>query len=168
METALEALHGAFQFSRLIDTGDADTDGMAAATKNLSIEQGTTFRLSFCWQASPEFGGAPRDLTGWKFRMQGRRKQQDPTLYIDATTENGRIIIGADPLVPGGETSPDPTNGWVTIKLSAQDTNALSFRSLQYDIEAITPGGEVYRLMKGNITIDPNITQESNDPVVEG
>lgn len=141
---------------------------MAAVKKDFTIEQGTTYRLSFCWRTSPEHGSVPRNLTGWKFRMQARRKQQDPDVLIDATTENGKFIVGADPTVSGSETSPDPTSGWVMMKLADTDTNQLDVRALVYDLEAITPAGEVYRLLKGTITIDPNITQVQGEPIVEG
>jgi len=141
---------------------------MAAVVKNLEIEQGTTTRISFQWRTAPEYGAEPRDLTGWKFRMQGRRRQQDPLVLINATTENGKIIPGADPTVHGSEAAPDPTNGWVTIKLSESDTNVLTMRSFVYDLEAVTPDGEVYRLMKGTVAVDANITQIEGEPVVEG
>ena len=141
---------------------------MAAVTKNFTIEQGTTFRLSFCWRLSEEHGATPRDLTGWKFRMQGRRKQQDPNLLIDATTENGKIIVGADPNVSGSEASPNPANGWVTLKLAATDTDQLTARSFVYDLEAVAPNDEVYRILKGSVIVDPNITQQTGEPEVLG
>lgn len=141
---------------------------MAAALKNFTIEQGTTYRLSICWRTSEEHGAVVRNLTGWKFRMQARRRQQDADILINATTENGKIIVGADPTVSGSEASPTPSNGWITVKLADTDTDALRARSLLYDLEAIAPNNEVYRLLKGQITIDPNITQTPSDPVVEG
>lgn len=98
--------------------------------------------------------------------MQCRKKQKDPLLF-EANTTNGKIILGDDPNTVGVEA--DPTNGWITLKLPPTDTNLLVTASARYDLEAVDPNNvDVYRLLKGSITVDGNITQVAEDPPMEG
>ena len=128
---------------------------MTAAKRDLYIEQGATFQLSFTWhEGSAENVGPTVDLTGCIVRMQIRKKQQDPPI-CDASSE------GANPeIVLGG------TEGTITVTMSADDTGAMNIRTGVYDLEVEFPDGTVYRLLEGTATVSPNITQESDDPVV--
>lgn len=147
---------------------------MTAVKKDLYIEQGTTFVLPFQWCTAGVDAvtpGPPRDLTGWQVRMQVRKSQGEP-VQINATTTNGKIVLGWDPnnlatdptALPAG--TPDPANGWITVYLTDDDTDLLNTKTGKYDLEAESPAGRVYRLLQGVVTVDPNITQESDDVVV--
>lgn len=140
---------------------------MTAATQALVIEQGATFIWSFRLQhpddVDPDLPGDPVDLTDWVARMQIRKQQQSAAL-VSATTVNGKIVIGKDPDDP--DAPADPLNGWVWVELSDEDTDLLVNKSALYDIELEDTDGRVYRIYKGAVTVDPNITQESDDPVV--
>lgn len=141
---------------------------MAAVEKDLFVEQGATFRFPFQW-CSPAAGNtlAPRDLTGWTFRMQARRKQSATPIIIEANTENSKIVVGTDPSDDiMGNPTPDPTNGWVTIHLTAEDTEILNVATCRYDLEAVAPNDDVYRLLQGVIRVSPNITQGVGEPEV--
>lgn len=103
---------------------------MTAVKRNLYIEQGATFVLHFQWCATTEVDGEqvpgdPHDLTGWKARMQLRVRPGSDVL-VDATTENERIVLGAVYDDPAAD--PDPTNGRIEIRLSDEDTQALTVK----------------------------------------
>lgn len=126
---------------------------MTAVTKNLYIEQGATWSMSFAWLNSELVDGVvvPGDphedeLTGATVRMQIRKSQGAPVL-VDATTVNGKITT-------------TPATGRITVKLSDEDTDLLSSKSAQYDLEVEDAAGDVYRLLQGSVTVSPNITQE--------
>lgn len=142
---------------------------MTAVKKDIYIEQGATFILHFQWcEQGPIVNGEatvgdPYDLTGWKARMQARKDQQSPAI-IDATTENGKIVLGA---IPGDwDATPDLTNGRIELRLTDEDTDLLSLKTAKYDLEVEDPEGRVFRMLQGVITVDPNITQEPDDPIV--
>jgi len=129
---------------------------MPAVKQDLYVEQGTTYRLSVQWVAVPVGGGptTPINLTGYKARLQMRKAQQTAAL-ISASTETGEFSVNG------------PT-GTVTMKLSAIQTNELNIRSLKYDLEVVSPSGDVDRLLEGNVSVSPNITQMEGEPVVTG
>lgn len=138
---------------------------MTAIAKDLSVEQGATFILAFRWMNADEDGvpTTPKDLTGWSARMQVRVAQQDEAL-VSATTVNEKIKVGHDP--ENEEVADDPTNGWVFVELTDEDTDLLDRKSAKYDLEMEDSNGRVYRLLQGKVKVSPNITQESDDPVV--
>jgi hypothetical protein len=143
---------------------------MPAVQRSLYIEQGATYVLRLQWRqpdTTDDFGnvtqGDPYDLTGWVSRMQIRQKQGAPAL-VNATTENGKITLGVDPDNP--EATPDPTTGRIQVVLSDEDTDLLTVKAAKYDLEVEDVSGRVYRLLQGDVTVSPNITQESDDPVV--
>lgn len=131
---------------------------MTAVNRPIAIEQGATWTLGFNWHqagADANTPGDPYDLTGWVARMQIRRRQGTPIL-LDASTSNGKIVLGT-------------TNGRVDIKFSDEDTDGLATASALYDLELENPAGDVFRLLEGAVTVSPNITQEGGgEPVVDG
>lgn len=133
---------------------------MTATPKDLYIEQGATWRFGFNWhhEGPPDANGQPTagdpyDLTGWTIRMQVRKSQQSPVI-VDASTTNGKITT-------------IPLEGRIDVKLTDEDTDMLTTRSALYDLEAEDSSGDVYRLLQGRVTVDPNITQTGTEPVVE-
>lgn len=142
---------------------------MAAAVRNLVIEQGSTFTLGFSWHrtgpvvdgvATP---GAPYDLTGCTARMQIRRKQGDPVLVAatsDPPVDAEAIAAGAGRIVLGGVT------GRIEITLTDEDTDKITTRTAQYDLEIEWPlqSGQlrprVDRILQGTVEMNPNITQD--------
>jgi hypothetical protein len=130
---------------------------MTAAKRDLYIEQGATFQLSFVWyDGDTNEPGSPVDLTGAQGRMQIRKSQQAPAL-LDA------VSFGPTPqILMGGDT------GKITITLTPIDTNQLTTKTAMYDFEVEFLDGRVYRLLEGKANISPNITQFPADPPVEG
>lgn len=127
---------------------------MVAAVKDLFIEQGAVFKFIFHWhRETPEGTSSPVNITGYSTRMQIRKGQKQPIL-VEANSENGYLTIL------------DPLEGSVQLYLPATETDKLSAKSCVYDIELIESGGDVHRVLKGKITVDPNITQDEDDPAV--
>lgn len=125
---------------------------MVAAKRDLFIEQGATFTFVFRWMKQFELEEpVPVDLTGYKARMQIRKSQGTP-VFIEATTENSFITVE------------DALDGKVKLYLPALETDKLTTSPLVYDVEMVEPNGDVHRVLKGKVTVDPNITQESTDP----
>jgi hypothetical protein len=133
---------------------------MPAVQKNLYIEQGATFTLGFNWhqEGAPDADGNPTagaayDITGAIVRMQARKTQQS-TVLIDASTTNGKITI-------------DGPTGRIDVKLDDDTTDLLVYKSAIYDLEIELASGDVHRLLQGSITVSPNVTQETDDPIVD-
>lgn len=143
---------------------------MPAINQPLYVEQGATFVLAFTWcQEGPVVdgavtAGAPYDLTSCIARMQIRRRQGDPALVTATSLSTG---AGADRIVIDGP------NGRVVVTLTAEDTDLLIHKSNVYDLEIEWPlqAGEIAprvdRLLQGSVTVDPNVTQDPADPVVD-
>lgn|SRR5574343_526082 len=116
---------------------------MAASTYDILIEQGATFQLNLVWKDS---GGTPINLTGYTARMQVRHKLADTSPLLDFTTENGAITLGG-------------VLGTISILGLATLTDALTVKSGVYDLELVSAGGIVTRLIEGGVTITPQVTR---------
>lgn len=117
---------------------------MKAAQLNLDVEAGATFRYPLELSNSDE---TPVDLTGVTARSHWRTSIDDPTVLLELTTENGRLVI---------------SGGVLTIVLFASETTAFTFTSAVYDLELVFPqAGEpdVVRLLKGKVKISREITR---------
>jgi hypothetical protein len=156
---------------------------VTAVEKNLSVEQGATFKFFFQWRVpTGPTTSAPRNLTGWVIRMEARKSQKG-VLVLSASTTDGKIDLGVDPENPATDPDldqtdpnrfpvinpgiPNPSNGWVRLRLTDDDTDLLTSASTRYDMEAEAPNGDVYRLMQGSINVSANITQMADDPAME-
>ena len=116
---------------------------MTAVTHNFIIEQGATLSKVFVWKDS---SGEPVNLTGYVARIQSRPSARSETVYINATTENGKIVI-------------DAANGKVTLNLSSTETAAFDWISGVYDLELEDSTGIVTRLVQGLITVSQEVTR---------
>lgn len=120
---------------------------MAAATFDLTgdrrIEQGATYLRTFTRFESD--GVTPVDLTGVKARMQIRQALRTSRPMLDATTENGMLVIGG----------PD---GTVTLQFSAETTDKLLTDGV-YDLELVHPSGFVERILEGEVQVSLNVTR---------
>lgn len=116
---------------------------MPAAPYNFTIEQGTTFTVSFAYRDS---AGAPINLNGYVARMHARQPLESSRTLINATTANGLLVITA-------------VTGTITLNLTATQTAALSFTTARYDLEIESPAGIVTRLVEGTITLSKEVTR---------
>jgi len=118
---------------------------MAAFKINLSIDQGATFHKGITWKVGDPTP-LPVDLTGCTARMQVRESIDSENIFIELTTENGRITLGT-------------TDGSVSLDINATDTAALDWKRGVYDLEIIFANGVVRRLLSGTVVVSPEVTR---------
>ena len=131
---------------------------MIAGVYNLTIEQGSTFgRLIAIEQ--PDLATDPTgqtfenfDLSGFTARMHIRRTIDTLTPMITLTTENGRIAI--NPSVVGDATK----NNEISLSITAADTATITTSGV-YDLEIISAGGTVSKVIRGDVTLIPEVTR---------
>lgn len=117
---------------------------MAAGKLKLTIDQGATFTKQLTWKT-----GTPAvavDLTGYTARMQIRPTIESSTVLVSLTTENGGIALGG-------------TAGTITLTITATATAAFTWTEGVYDLELVSAGGVVTRLLKGAVTVTPEVTR---------
>lgn len=115
---------------------------MQPGSLDFLMPKGSTFSRTLTWKIS----GSPVDLTDYTARMQARTSHNSATVVIDMTTSNGKITLGG-------------TAGTVTLNLSATETAAITAQSLSYDLELVSVGGVVTRLVEGQIVLTPEVTR---------
>ena len=131
---------------------------MIAGVYNLTIEQGSTFgRLISIEQ--PDLATDPTgqtfenfDLSGFTARMHIRRTIDTATPMITLTTENGRIAI--NPNIAGAPTR----NNEISLMITAADTAGITTSGV-YDLEIISAGGVVSKVIRGDVTLIPEVTR---------
>jgi hypothetical protein len=118
---------------------------MAAATYNIKIEQGATFKLYILWKAKET--DVPIDLTGFEARMQVRRNYASAEPWMTLTSVDGEIVLGG-------------VDGTVEVTGSAAKTALVPNRDGVYDIELYRPiDGFVRRLLQGEAIVSPEVTR---------
>lgn len=131
---------------------------MIAGVYNITIEQGSTFgRLISIEQ--PDLATDPTgqtfenfDLSGFTARMHIRRTIDTPTPMITLTTENGRIAI--NPNISGAPTR----NNEISLMITAADTAGITTSGV-YDLEIISAGGTVSKVIRGDVNLIPEVTR---------
>jgi hypothetical protein len=115
---------------------------MAAGILPLTVEQGATFRKSMVWKIN----GSPVNLTGYTARLQARANQSyDPMLSLTSSAGGGITLSAVD--------------GRITIMISADLTSGLHAGKHKYDLELVSAGGDVTRLVKGMFIVSEGITE---------
>lgn len=114
------------------------------AKLKFTIYQGATFRKRLTWK-SPS--GVPIDLTGCTARMQVRSEVGSPTVLIELSTVNDRIVLGG-------------ANGTTDLYISDEDTAAIAWDGGVFDIEITHPGGDVTRLGQGYLNVSLEVTRD--------
>jgi hypothetical protein len=77
--------------------------------------------------------------------MQLRTSYSAASASLELTTGNGRISL---------------TNaGVITVSLTATETAALAAGRYVYDLEMVSSGGLVTRLLEGVVTVSPEVTR---------
>jgi len=117
---------------------------MAAAQYDLLVEQGASYSQAVQWKTGSP--AAAVNLSGYTARLQLRSSVTASTAALSLTTENGRISITAN-------------TGTVTLSISATDTAALTAGRYVYDLELVSSGGQVTRLMEGVVTVSAEVTR---------
>jgi hypothetical protein len=116
---------------------------MSAVDLDITIEKGTTFKYSLAFMNSDS---TPIPLIGYSAKMQLRLKPSTVAILAEYTTANGKITINE----PAGK---------INIYVPATETNTYTWIDGVYDLVIISPDGEVTRLLKGAVTVSPNVTR---------
>ena len=115
---------------------------MKPAIINIVLYQGSTFRKSFEWLT----GSTPTNLTNCTIRMQIRQDYFGPVVQEFST-------------VTGGITLTEASIGKFKLEVSASVSSGLVFSKYIYDIEVDFPDGSTYRVIKGDINLDREVTK---------
>jgi hypothetical protein len=113
-----------------------DTD-----TEKAACRQGETFRCNVRFLDKHD---ATIDLTGWTARMQARLNATSPTTLFELTTENGGLEFADEVL---------------KLFISDTDTSAFPVGKYKYDIEIISPSGDVGAPLSGKFQVTAEITR---------
>lgn len=113
----------------------------APATLNLNCWQGANWDYSLTWTTN----GTAVNLTGYNARMQVRTTYDSNDSVLSLTAGTG-ITLGG-------------TAGSILLDASATATAAIEEGQYVYDLELITPGGYVTRLIEGTFIVDPEVTR---------
>jgi len=106
------------------------------------IPKGSTFSRTLTYKVN----GSAVNLTGYTARMQARPNHKSTTVVLDLTTANSKITLGG-------------TTGTITLNLTATETSAITQTTLVHDLELVSAGGEVTRLVEGQIVLTPEVTR---------
>jgi hypothetical protein len=113
---------------------------VGAVTRNLTIEQGTTWQQA--WRI--QLDGVDLDeAAGWQARSQVRAKKVDPAVLHEFTAR----VVGSV----------------VQLSATADESSAWAWRRGVYDVELAdqsTPP-RVVRVVQGTISISPEVTREA-------
>ena len=109
-----------------------------AAIQNLVIDQGTTFSVTI---TVTDDTGSARNLTNYTARSQMRK-----SYYTTANTAFTANLL-------------NPTDGTITLDLSATQTSALKAGRYVYDVELVSNTATVERIVEGIVTIYPEATK---------
>ena len=109
-----------------------------AAVSNLAIDQGTTFTVTI---TVTDDTGSARNLTNYTARSQMRR-----SYYTTANTAFTANLLS-------------PSDGTISLDLSASQTSALKAGRYVYDVELVSNTLTVERIVEGIVTIYPEATK---------
>lgn len=124
--------------------------GLIVSPQNvpLTIYQGATFRQTLLWKYGPSASAAtPVNLTEASARAQIRTSISAAETLVSLTSaaEGGLTLGGA--------------SGEIVVKLSSAVTAALPAGQMVWDLEIVWPDGDVCRLARGLVTVDPEVTR---------
>jgi len=111
------------------------------AIYNVTMYQGASFDLSLTWNVN----SIPVNLTGYSSRMQVRTSYDASSTVLSLTSGSG-ITLGG-------------TAGTITVAASAATTAGVPTGQYVYDLEMVSGGSAVTRLIQGTFLVDPEVTK---------
>jgi hypothetical protein len=117
-----------------------------AGLYNITCQQGATFQRQLTWTDPARDA---YNLTGYTARMQVRSNVTSNTIIATLSTtagNTGTITLGG-------------TAGTVDLLISATNTAALTAGQYVYDLELVSGGGVVTRLLEGNFKVTAEVTR---------
>lgn len=115
---------------------------MLAGNHNFTIDQGAHFESLITVRNEDD---SLFDFTDYTARMQIRLEVDSDDYIVELTTENGGIVLGGD-------------EGTLRVVMDAEATDLIN-REGVYDIEIIDNTDKVYRLLKGKIRLNLEVTR---------
>lgn len=109
-----------------------------AVVANITVDQGSLFDSTIDVE---DAGGNPADLTGYSARGQIRKTYTSSTA-VDFTTA-----------------VTDPSNGKIKITLSGTQTANMKPGRYVYDVEVVSSGGSITRVVEGQLEVTPRVTR---------
>ena len=122
---------------------------MKAGIYNFTIQQGADFPLTIAWATREGTVDTPVDITGFSARLQIKGINPDQTIQWLST--------GVSPII-----TVDTVNKEFIIAVPNADTAAYIFTSGEYEFEAISPSGIIYRHLKGSVILEKELIDESS------
>ena len=113
---------------------------------DFSLLQGTTTVKTFTLKILEDGVEIPFDLTGYEARLEIKKRVTDLTALL---------LLTSDPVA--GLSLGTPTDGIITMTLTATQTALLSFISAVYHLELYTVGGVVERPVGGYIVMSKEV-----------
>lgn len=111
-------------------------------TYNISARQGSTFSLTFV----VTIGASAFNLTGYTIRGQVRVRPSSTSTVLEFSTTDGRI-------------TKNDANGSFTVLVPAGVMDTIPARNYRYDIELLSPSGDVIPLLEGRYVVSAQVTR---------
>lgn len=112
---------------------------------DITVLQGANFALPIQYA---DDAGVPVNLAGYTAKMQVRPAKASPTVLVELSTANGKLVIT------------DAAAGKLRAQLTATETAALSPSAKGvYDVLLTRPDGVVIRLLEGALIVDGGVTR---------
>lgn len=86
------------------------------------------------------------NLTGYSARMQVREKHTSTSTVLNLTNTNGGIVLGG-------------VAGTINIVVTASQSSGLAAKEYVYDLELVSSGSVVTRLIEGKFIVTPEVTR---------
>jgi hypothetical protein len=117
-----------------------------AGLYNITCQQGATLQRQLTWTDSARDA---YNLTGYTARMQVRDNVSSNTIVIALSTTAGS----------GGTITLGGIAGTVDLLIPAANTTTLTAGQYVYDLELVSGGGVVTRLLEGNFKVTAEVTR---------
>ena len=114
-----------------------------AGKLNLTIEQGATFNPVLTY-TDDQVPPVAIDLSGYDARMHIRAAKGDATTLDELSVGSGITLGGVA--------------GTIALLITDTDTAAYTWTKAVYDLEIISAGGIVTRLLQGAVIVTPEVT----------
>jgi hypothetical protein len=124
-------------------------------TEQLDVVQGATFDYEFRWSLDVDGVVTPRPIGHMTAALQVRKSLKSPVL-LEATTENGLIILGQ------GTEADDPETGRIRFLWSGDETMKIDVAKAVYDFELYDDHESpirTYQLIRGSVSCILNVTR---------
>ena len=115
---------------------------MTPGKYNMVCPQGSTFNQELTYSID----SVPVNLTGYSARMKVKEKYSSATSKLDLNTSNGKITLGG-------------ITGTIIINVSASETEDVPAKEYVYDLELVSSGNVVTRLIEGKFIVTPEVTR---------